>query len=143
MPDKASIEDGLDARPTRRTFTAEYKARILAEYDAASADGEKGALLRRERLYYSHIIDWRKARDSGAAAGLVDRRQSARRAKRSAEAVELDRLRRDNARLQDELAKTRTALDIVGKAHALLALLSESAPTPATSTPSSPKRSTR
>jgi transposase len=143
MPDRTSIEEGLDARPTRRTFTAEYKTRILAEYEAATADGEKSALLRRERLYYSHIIDWRKARDAGAAAGLVDRRQSARRAKRSAEAVELDRLRRENARLEDELAKTRTALDIVGKAHALLALLSESAPTPATSTPSSPRRSGR
>jgi transposase-like protein len=143
MPDKANIAEGLDARPTRRTFTAEYKARILAEYEAATADGEKSALLRRERLYYSHIIDWRKARDAGAAAGLVDRRQSVRRAKRSAEAVELDRLRRDNARLEDELAKTRTALDIVGKAHGLLALLSESAPTPATSTPSWPKRSKR
>jgi transposase-like protein len=141
MPDKTGAEDGLDARPTRRTFTAEYKARILAEYEAATGDGEKSALLRRERLYYSHIIDWRKARDAGVAAGLVDRRQSARRAKRSAESVELERLRRDNARLEDELTKTRTALDIVGKAHALLALLSESAPTPATSTPSSPRRS--
>src|SRR6266568_2846572 len=78
MPDRTSIEEGLDARPTRRTFTADYKARILAEYEAATADGEKSALLRRERLYYSHIIDWRKARDAGAAAGLVDRRQSAR-----------------------------------------------------------------
>jgi transposase len=143
MPDRTSTADGLDARPTRRTFTAEYKARILAEYETATGDGEKSALLRRERLYYSHIIDWRKARDAGASAGLVDRRQSARRAKRSAEAVELERLRRDNARLEDELVKTRTALDIVGKAHALLALLSESAPTPAMSTPSSPRRSRR
>jgi transposase len=141
MPDKTNTEDGLDARPTRRTFTAEYKARILAEYEAATGDGEKSALLRRERLYYSHIIDWRKARDAGAAAGLVDRRQSARRAKRSAESVELERLRRDNARLEDELTKTRTALDIVGKAHALLAQLSESAPTPTMSTLSSPRRS--
>jgi hypothetical protein len=43
-------------RPVRRRFSAEYKLRIVAEYDAAPT-GEKGAILRRERLYHSHIID--------------------------------------------------------------------------------------
>ena len=42
-------------RARRRTFTAKYKLEILAAYDAA-ADGEKGALLRREGLYSSHIV---------------------------------------------------------------------------------------
>jgi hypothetical protein len=37
-------------RPVRRTFGAEYKARILAEYEAAPADGSRGAILRREGL---------------------------------------------------------------------------------------------
>ena len=36
-------------------------------------------------------------------------------------------MRRDNERLRAELAKTKAALDVVGKAHALLELLSESA----------------
>jgi transposase len=56
-------------RARRRTFTAKYKLAILAAYDAAP-DGEKGALLRREGLYSSHIDYWRKARDAGALAGL-------------------------------------------------------------------------
>src|ERR1700742_1828006 len=55
-------------RARRRTFTAKYKLEILAAYDAAP-DGEKGALLRREGLYSSHIVAWRKARDAGALAG--------------------------------------------------------------------------
>jgi transposase len=142
MSSKSQSGEDLDARSSRRTFTAEYKARILAEYDA-TPDGGKGAILRRERLYHSHIIDWRKARDAGAAAGLADRRQSARRAKRSAESVELERLRQTNARLQDELVKTKTALEIVGKAHALLELLSGSAQATTASTPSSGRRSHR
>ena len=50
----------------RRTFTAEYKRQIVAEYDAATR-GEKGAILRRERLYDSHIQEWRAAH----AAGLL------------------------------------------------------------------------
>ena len=49
--------------PKRRVFTAEYKARILAEYDAAE-HGQRGAILRREGLYSSHLIEWRRARDA-------------------------------------------------------------------------------
>ena len=117
----------LDARPQRRTFTAQFKSRILAEYDTAPDAAARGAVLRRERLYGSHILDWRKARDAGATAGLTDRRQAAARAAEKAENAELARLRRENARLQVELSKTRTALSIMGKAHALLEMLAESA----------------
>jgi len=121
------IDDGAVSpraeRPRRRTFTAEYKLRILAEYDAAEP-GEKGVLLRREGLYSSHLVEWRRARDAGALGGLVAK---PRTGSRSPEHAENDRLRRDNERLQRELAKTQAALDVVGKAHALLELLSESA----------------
>ena len=134
--------DDLDARPVRRTFTAEFKARILDEYDAAPDAAARGAILRRERLYGSHILDWRKARDAGAAAGLTDRRQSAERTRKNTETAELTRLRRQNSRLENELAKTRTALDIMGKAHALLELLAESADA-ATPTSSSARRTPR
>lgn len=123
-------DDGVDepdraARPRRRSFTAEYKARIVDEYDALPAGStERGALLRREGLYTSHISEWRKARDAGARDGLAPKPTKARR---SPEQVELEKLRRRNERLEAELAKTRLALDITGKAHALLELLSESA----------------
>ena len=114
------------ARPRRRSFTAEYKARIIDEYDAlAVGSSERGALLRREGLYSSHLAEWRKARDAGAQQGLAPKPK----AKRSAEQVELERLRRRNDRLEAELAKTRSALDVMGKLHALLEGLSESADT--------------
>ncbi len=57
-------------RARRRTFTAQYKLDVVAEYDAAPA-GEKGAVLRREGLYSSHVIEWRRARDAGALAGAA------------------------------------------------------------------------
>jgi transposase len=118
------------ARPKRRTFTAEYKARIVAEYEAAKASGEGAALLRREGLYHSHILEWRAARDAGALTALGARKTATSEGRRkSADAVEAERLRRANARLEAELAKTRAALDIMGKAHAFLGLLSESADT--------------
>ena len=122
-------------------FTPEYKLRILAEYDRAAEGGERGALLRREGLYHSHIIEWRKARDAGtliaraaaeppalardgAESELAPRR---RRGRAGAEQAELERLRRQNEKLAKDLARTQAALDIMGKAHALLELLSESA----------------
>jgi transposase len=91
----------------------------------------------------SSSANWRKARDAGAAAGLTDRRQAAARAVKKAENAELSRLQRENARLQAELAKTQTALQIMGKAHALLELLSESADTAPMPNPPSPRRSRR
>src|SRR6478672_1439164 len=71
-------------RARRRTFTAKYKLEMLSAYDAAP-DGEKGALLRREGLYSSHIVAWRRAREAGALAGLAvprGRRRRDRRAQR-------------------------------------------------------------
>ncbi len=119
-------------RPRRRSFTAEYKARILDEYDAIPPGSEgRGALLRREGLYTSHLAEWRKARDAGVRAGLAAKA----RAGRSPEQVEVERLRRKNERLEAELARTRLALEITGKAHALLELLSESADTDPKSKP--------
>ena len=113
------------ARARRRTFTAEYKARVVAEYDALPVhSGERGALVRREGLYSSHIAEWRKARDAAALGALEPK---VRPAKRTADQIELEKLRRKTERLEAELVRTRLALEITGKAHALLELISESA----------------
>ena len=79
--------------------------------------GAKGALLRREGLYSSHIVEWRRAREVGALAGLEPK---PRRSKRRREQAEIERLRRRNERLEDQLAKHRQALEIQGKASELL-----------------------
>jgi transposase-like protein len=117
-------DDDPAAKPVRRRFSAEYKLAILAEYDRITDPGAKGALLRREGLYSSHIVEWRRARDVGALAELAPK---ARRAKQSAEQREIERLRRRTERLEDQLAKHKQALEIQGKASELLArLLAES-----------------
>ncbi len=51
-------------RHQRRSFDADYKLTILAEYDRMTGSGEKGALLRREGLYSSHIVEWRRAQNA-------------------------------------------------------------------------------
>ncbi len=113
-------------RPSRRVFTPEYKLTVVTEYENAP-NGEKGAILRREGLYSSHVIEWARARDAGRlGGGPADSPAPAKPARKSAEQAELERLRRQNAKLTSDLAKTRMALDIMGKAHALLEELSGS-----------------
>ena len=108
-------------RPKRRVFTDEYKTRILAEYDAA-AHGQRGAILRREGLYSSHLIDWRRSREAEPGPGDRGRGKDPRDAQIAA-------LTARATKAETELARTRAALDLVGKAHALLETLSESADT--------------
>ena len=130
------VTDQQPGRPKRRTFTRSYKARILAAFDALpEGSPDRGALLRGERLYHSHIEHWRKQAENGTLAS------STGRPKRDAESEELARLRTENRKLRadaarleshneklvGELGRTRTALDIAGKAFALLQNISGSA----------------
>lgn len=130
-----AVDDEIDPapRPKRRTFTAAEKLAHLDAYDALEKGSpERGAYVRREGLYSSHLSEWRKQRDRGA---LTVSSASKRPAKRTAEQIELDKLRKRNEALEKELARTTTALEITGKVHALLEQLSESADTEPRSKP--------
>ena len=112
-------------RARRRRFTAQYKLDVLAAYDAA-AQGEKGAILRREGLYSSHIVEWRRARDSGALAGLGRPRGRPAADPRDAQ---ISRLQKENQQLGQELARARFVVEVQAKLQALLETLSEGADT--------------
>ena len=120
------------ARPVRRTFTAEYKAAIAAEYEAAP-HGEKSAVLRREGLFHSHVQEWTGARagraSAGGATGAAGASTSTTASRLSRSERENERLRSENVRLNAKLAQTQAALVIMGKAHELLASLAESSDT--------------
>src|SRR5690606_21304982 len=94
-------------RPKRRSFTAEYKLRIVREADAAIASGAEGAVgevLRREGLYSSHLTEWRRQRESGELAGLAERRHEQPRVVSCGEALRgLEVLRCDARRALSRL----------------------------------------
>lgn len=113
-----------DGPRRRRVFTASEKLAHLSAYEAACEQGDGGGYLRREGLYSSLISEWRKQRDAGALAGKAPGEKVGRL---SAEQAEIARLTRENARLNKRLNTTEAALDIMGKAHALLESLSERA----------------
>ena len=118
-------------RPVCRTFSAEYKAAIVAEYEAAP-HGEKSAVLRREGLFHSHVQEWTRARATSATTAVTTSATTMSRLSRAER--ETERLRAENARLNAKLAQTQAALAIMGKAHELLASLAESSDTPLPST---------
>ena len=97
-------------KPTRRTFTAEYKAGILAEAKTATGRGAIGALLRREGLYSSHLVDWRTAADRGALEAMAQKRgpKPAPRDPRDEKIAELERA------LALQKARTERAEKIIG-----------------------------
>lgn len=111
-------------KPKRRTYTAEYRARVLAEYEAAPY-GEKSAVLRREGLYQTLVAEWAKARDA-TAAGTTYRRDRKPRSKQSQTASKAVRLEAENARLIKQLEQTQSALEVMGKLQGLLESLSTS-----------------
>jgi transposase len=104
----------------RRTFTAEYKQRILAETDAAAAQpGGIGALLRREGLYSSHLVTWRRERQAGVLKGLTPHKRGPK-SKRNPQDEEIQKLRRENQRLSEQLRKAEIVIDVQKKVGALL-----------------------
>lgn len=125
------IPDGVPdpaARPVRRSFTAEYRARVVAEYEAAP-HGQKGAVLRREGLFQSQVGEWASARDAlGRGAPPPRRPHRARDA--SGRKDDPGRLRAENQRLTRELARSQAVAVIMGKLQGLLEAISESPGTP-------------
>jgi transposase len=100
----------------RRQFSAKYKARVLAEYDALDRSS-RGAMLRREGLYSSLISTWRQQRDQGANEALS---RPAGRQPADPRDREIARLKRENERLAAALDKQRRVVEIQGKLSALL-----------------------
>lgn len=113
-PDSTHPNPEVDARPTRRRFTADYKLRILRQLDACS-HGEVGSLLRREGLYSSHVETWRGQRERGELEGLSPKKRGRKPAARNPLQNEVDALRRDNARLEARLNQAELLIDIQKK----------------------------
>lgn len=114
MPDPEVRE-----RPVRRTFTAEYKRRIVEEANATTEPGGVVALLRREGLYSSHLVEWRRLCRAGALQNLAHPRG---RPPGNPLAAENERLRRRVARLETRLGQAERIIEIQGKVSELLGI---------------------
>lgn len=113
-----------DGSTLRRSFTPSQKLKYLSEYEIACETGQGAAFLRRQGLYSSLISEWRKQRDVGLLEGKSPGEAVGRP---NAAQAENARLKTQLRKAEAELSMTRTALEIMGKAHALLEQISESA----------------
>src|ERR1700690_1905330 len=109
------------ARAKRRTYTGEYKQKVLAEADAARGSGEIGAVLRRHGLYSSHLTKGRQERKAGILEGLAPQKRGPK-SKANPLTAENQKLQRDNARLTDRLRKAEIIIDVQKKVAMLLGL---------------------
>lgn len=108
-----------------RRFTAEYKKRILDEADACTTATQRGALVRREGLYSSHLTAWRRQRAHGILDGLAPKKRGG---KPDPLAIENVQLRREIQQLQEHLHRAETIIEVQKKVSQLLGL--PTAPTP-------------
>lgn len=114
-------------RPLRRAFTGAYKLSILEQVEAAKGSGNPGAigaLLRKEGLFSSHLTEWRRARDQGQLRGLSGKKRGRKAAVKNPLQGENERLKRQVSRLEGELEKARTVIDVQKKVSSLLGILS-------------------
>jgi transposase len=109
----------VPAKVQRRQFTAEYRRRILKEADACKKHGALGALLRREGLYSSHLVNWRRQREQGELL-------AGRARKRGPTPKPVDprvrHLEVENRRLQRKLARAETIITLQKKVAEILGI---------------------
>ncbi len=108
------------AKPRRRQFTAAYRLRILEEANRCTTSGEIGQLLRREGLYSSHLSNWRKAQREGSLAALAPKKRGAKAKATNPLEPKVRELESKVARLEKELHKAHTILDVQEKVAGLL-----------------------
>jgi transposase-like protein len=107
----------------RRQFTAEYKQRVLDEADACTTPSQRGALVRREGLYSSHLTTWRRQRAHGILDGLAPKKRGV---KPDPFALENAHLRCEIKRLEQQLQRAETIIEVQKKLSQLLSGPTES-----------------
>jgi transposase-like protein len=110
------------SKAQRRRYSAEYKRQILQAYEACNQAGEKGALLRREGLYSSHITTWRRQREQGELEGLASQKRGP---KAEPQAAEMARLKRENERLRTRLEQAELIIEVQKKVSQMLGVGAE------------------
>lgn len=110
--------------PTKRVYTAEYKASILRELDQLRTRSERGAigaLFRREGLNWPTVLRWQRDRDQADKAALAPKKRG-RKPTRDVAAEENERLRKRVSKLENELRKAEIIIDVQKKLAALLGI---------------------
>jgi transposase len=118
VPPRSPTE--VTSKAKRRSFTVDYKRKVLQEADACTESGQVGALLRREGLYSSHLVVWRAARERGELAGLEPKKRGPKAQEPNPLAKQVADQQREIARLRAENAKLQIICEVQKKISLLL-----------------------
>ena len=105
----------VPAHRARRRFTTAYKLEILQKADACTRHGELGALLRKEGLYSSHVVTWRRQREHGLTPKTRGR-------KKTAVDPRVKKLEQENRRLTSRLQRAEAVIAFQKKVAELLGI---------------------
>lgn len=105
----------VPARHARRRFTPAYKLEMLRKADACARPGELGALLRREGLYSSHLVTWRRQRAHGLTPKTRGRKKTVRDPR-------VKKLEQENRRLTSRLERAEAIIAFQKKVAELLGI---------------------
>jgi transposase len=104
LADLSVVPDSeVPEKAVRRRFTAEYKRRILREAEACKEQGLLGALLRREGLYSSNLITWRRQVERGTLEALSPKKRGPKEKKPDPSLRRIAELEKITQRLEHKL----------------------------------------
>lgn len=106
-------------RAKRRQFSTAYKKRVLEEYDACTEPGEKGALLRKEGIYSSYIVTWKRQLERDNLAGSTSTKRGP---KEDPQREEMEKLEKENERLRERLRQSELIIEAQKKISQILGL---------------------
>ena len=115
-----ALDPEVTEKATRRKFSAEYKLRILQLADSCSDPSSLGRLLRKEGLYSSNLTTWRRQRDLGMLKGLQPAKRGRKTIERNPLRPEVDKLRKENERLQNRLKRAELIIEVQKKVSQML-----------------------
>ena len=117
-----SLDPEVPEKAQRRQYSAEYKLGILAKADSASKPGELGELLRREGLYFSHLVTWRRQRNQGALSGLEPKKRGRKARETNPLLRKLAEAEAKNRKLEKRLAEAQIIIEFQKKVAEVLGI---------------------
>jgi len=118
-------EPEVPEKPVRRRFTASYKLQVLQQADACNKFGDIGRLLRREGLFSSHLVRWRRQREKGSLDRLTPNKRGRKATKCNPLLPEVERLRKENEQLTNRLKQAELIIEVQKKVSQVFGITSE------------------
>ena len=116
----AVADPEVPEKASRRKFTADYKLRILKEAETCQHAGQRGALLRQEGLYSSHLTTWRRQAERGTLQALSPRRRGPKARTPNPLMKRVATLEKENQHLRHQLKQAETIIEVQKKISEIL-----------------------